>query len=76
MYKRDIESELQGLAKGYPIVTLIGPRQSGKTTLVKHTFPEKPYANLEAPDVRALAETDPKNFLEKYPDGAILDEIQ
>lgn len=76
MYKRDIESELQGLAKGYPIVTLIGPRQSGKTTLVKHTFPEKPYANLEAPDVRALAETDPRNFLEKYPDGAILDEIQ
>lgn len=76
MYKRDIELELQGLAKGYPIVTLIGPRQSGKTTLVKHAFPAKPYANLEAPDVRTLAETDPRNFLEKYPDGAILDEIQ
>lgn len=60
----------------YPVVTVIGPRQSGKTTLVKHIFPEMPYANLEALDIRQLAETDPRSFLERYPDGVILDEIQ
>ena len=63
MYKRKIESELKGLMQQYPVVTVIGPRQSGKTTLVKHIFPEMPYANLEALDIRQLAETDPRNFL-------------
>jgi predicted AAA+ superfamily ATPase len=76
VYKRQIESELQGLASQYPVVTMIGPRQSGKTTLVRHTFPEKPYVNLEALDIRELATSDPRSFLEQYPDGAILDEIQ
>ncbi|WP_267239224.1 hypothetical protein [Candidatus Neptunochlamydia vexilliferae] len=42
MYKRFIEEELQGLAQGYPVVTVVGPRQSGKTTVVRHTFPDKP----------------------------------
>lgn len=54
MFKREIEPELKELAKGYPIVTVIGPRQSGKTTLVRHTFPKREYANLELPDVRAI----------------------
>ena len=76
MFHREILNELKKLAEGYPVVTIIGPRQSGKTTLVKFTFPNKPYANLEAPDVRSLAETDPRSFLEQYPNGAILDEIQ
>ena len=76
MYKRDIEAELLKMANSYPIVTVIGPRQAGKTTLVRKVFPEKPYANLESPDVRALAETDPRGFLNRYPDGAILDEVQ
>lgn len=51
-------------------------RQSGKTTLAKNCFPKKPYVNLEEPDTRALAEFDPRGFLEKFPEGAILDEIQ
>jgi hypothetical protein len=76
MFKRELESELQYLAKDYPVVTLIGPRQSGKTTLVQHAFPEKVYANLEFPDIRAMALDDPRGFLEQFPDGAILDEIQ
>lgn len=76
MFKREIEIELKGLAKGYPVVTVIGPRQSGKTTLVQYAFPEKKYANLEFPDIRAMALTDPRAFLEQFPDGAILDEIQ
>ncbi len=76
MFKREIEPELEDLIKKYPVVTVIGPRQSGKTTLVQHAFPKMPYANLEALDVRQLAETDPRSFLEQYPNGAILDEIQ
>ena len=76
MFSREIETELQGLSKQYPVVTVIGPRQSGKTTLVLNAFPGRPYANLEEPDIRMLAETDPRGFLDRYPDGAILDEIQ
>lgn len=58
------------------MVTIVGPRQSGKTTLVRKIFPEMEYANLEKPDVRALAEADPVKFLERFKDGGIIDEIQ
>jgi len=47
MFQRKMKEELLEAAKGYPVVTLMGPRQSGKTTLVKEVFPDKPYANLE-----------------------------
>ena len=60
----------------YPIVTLTGPRQSGKTTLCRTTFPNLPWVSLEAPDVRAQATDDPRGFLRRYPDGALLDEVQ
>ena len=76
MFKRELEAELKDLAKGYPIVTVIGPRQSGKTTTVKHAFSKKKYANFEFPDVRKMALEDPRGFLEQFPDGAIFDEIQ
>lgn len=76
VFKREIESELLQLVKEYPVVTIIGPRQSGKTTLVKSIFPEKKYANLEELDVRALASGDPRSFLEQFPEGGIFDEIQ
>lgn len=76
MFKRELETELKDLAKGYPVITVIGPRQSGKTTIVQHAFPEKMYANLEYPDIRALAFKDPRGFLDQFPNGAILDEIQ
>lgn len=76
MFERDIEKEIEQLAAGYPVVTVIGPRQSGKTTLVRHAFPYKPYANLESLDSRKLALEDPRSFLDQYPEGAILDEIQ
>lgn len=71
-----MQKELELAAKQYPIVTVLGPRQSGKTTLVKETFPNKPYVNMESIHVRELALSDPVAFLEKYPQGAILDEIQ
>lgn len=73
---RDIQTELQAMADAYPVVTVLGPRQSGKTTLVRHVFRHKPYVSLENPDDRAFADQDPRGFLEMYPDGAVLDEIQ
>jgi predicted AAA+ superfamily ATPase len=73
---RSIEPVFKKIAQEYPVVTLIGPRQSGKTSLVQYVFPEKPYVSLENPDERAFAEGDPKRFLAQFPDGAILDEIQ
>lgn len=76
MFQRAIQTELLNLAQDYPIVTLMGPRQSGKTTLVKDTFPDKAYLNLEHPPTREFAELDPEGFLARYPEGAILDEIQ
>jgi predicted AAA+ superfamily ATPase len=60
----------------YPVVTVLGPRQSGKTTLCRMAFPDKPYVNLEQPDVREFAQQDPKAFLAQFPDGVVLDEIQ
>ncbi|EDY81605.1 hypothetical protein VDG1235_1223 [Verrucomicrobiia bacterium DG1235] len=62
--------------KSYPIVTITGPRQSGKTTLARAHFPDLPYQTLENPDTRAFAQEDPKGFLNQHPEGAILDEIQ
>ena len=73
---RIIEPVLQTLAGKYPVVTITGPRQSGKTTLCRKVFPDKPYANLESPDIRQFAIDDPRGFLAQYPDGAVLDEIQ
>ena len=60
----------------YPVVTVLGPRQSGKTTLVQMTFPEKTYYSLEEPDIRQVAEADPRGFLAELHQGAVLDEIQ
>lgn len=76
MFYRIMQKELEKAAKVLPVVTILGPRQSGKTTLVKQTFPKKPYVNLESIHVRELASSDPVAFLEQYPEGAILDEIQ
>lgn len=58
------------------MVTILGPRQSGRTTLTRMTFPDKPYFTLEDPDVRMMAEADPRGFLGQMQDGGILDEIQ
>ncbi len=76
MFSRLLTPYIQQLATKYPVVTLLGPRQSGKTTLVRAAFPNKPYVNMEAADNRSLATLDPKSFMQNYPDGAILDEVQ
>ncbi len=67
---------MRELASFFKVVAITGPRQSGKTTLVKSTFPEKPYVSLETPTNRTYASDDPIGFLHEYPEGAILDEAQ
>lgn len=76
MINRKIEPVLHDLASKYPVVTLTGPRQSGKTTLCRKVFPDMAYANLESPDVREYATADPRGFLDAYTGGVIIDEIQ
>jgi predicted AAA+ superfamily ATPase len=76
MIRRNIEPLLRQLAGQYPIVTLVGPRQSGKTTLARMVFPDKPYVSLEDPDLRRFAIEDPRSFLSAYKGGAVFDEIQ
>ncbi|NCB85504.1 MAG: ATP-binding protein [Bacteroidia bacterium] len=73
---RIAEKELLALSKQYRAIAVVGPRQSGKTTLVRGVFPEKVYVNLENTDTRRFAIEDPRGFLSGFPDGAILDEVQ
>ena len=76
MLARDAEKTLIRLAKSFPIVAITGPRQAGKTTLAKAVFKSKPYVSLENPDEREFAQNDPKRFLARFPNGAVLDEVQ
>jgi hypothetical protein len=76
MIERTLTAKIVALAQRFQVITLTGPRQAGKTTLVRAAFPGLPYASLEEPDVRQLALTDPRGFLSNHPAGAILDEVQ
>ena len=76
MIKRKIQDELAQLAKEYKVVTITGPRQSGKTTLAKMQFVDYDYVNLEDPEIRNLAEKDAREFLHRHPAPIIIDEIQ
>lgn len=76
MIPRAAEATLTRLARGFPVLVLTGPRQSGKTTLARAAFPGKAYLSLEDPDVRQLAESDPRGLLSQFQDGAVLDEVQ
>ena len=69
MIERTIKPRLLRLAKQYPVVTMTGPRQSGKTTLCQAAFPRKPYISLENLDTRRIAIKDPRQFLLDFPDG-------
>jgi len=75
--ERTLERYLAAVATEFPVVVLTGPRQSGKTTLLRHVFGSTAsYVSLDVPDVRAVAIEDPRSFLEAFPPPAILDEVQ
>ncbi|SFF05951.1 hypothetical protein SAMN05518672_11512 [Chitinophaga sp. CF118] len=76
MIIRTATEEVKLLAKQFKAIAIVGPRQSGKTTLARHVFANKPYVSLENPDIRQFAMDDPRGFLEQYPTGAIFDEAQ
>lgn len=76
LVQREIIYAIKRLVDKYPIIALTGPRQSGKTTLLKAMFPNYRYVSLENPDVRYYAETDPKEFLKQYDKNVIFDEVQ
>lgn len=76
MIERELRPRLVRLFEQYPFVTVTGPRQSGKTTLCRVAFPHLEYVNLEAPDQRDFAAADPRGFLSRLGEGAILDEFQ
>lgn len=78
MIKRTAAERLIYLSKTFRSVAVVGPRQSGKTTLCRAVFPKKPYVSLENPDILDFATTDPRGFLSQFNNeqGAILDEIQ
>jgi predicted AAA+ superfamily ATPase len=76
MIKREAEKTIIALAAQYKAVAVIGPRQSGKTTLVHYVFKDKKYVDFENPDIRLFAMEDPRGFLSNYPNGAIFDEAQ
>lgn len=76
MIKRKLTEKLVEVSNYYSVITITGPRQSGKTTLIKDVFPNLPYISLENPDTKDRALQDPRGFLSKYPKGVILDEVQ
>jgi hypothetical protein len=75
-FKRTIEQAIKQYAKKYPVLAVTGPRQSGKTTMLKTMFPNYTYISLENPDMREFATKDPNGFFEAYPGNLILDEVQ
>jgi len=76
MINRTISTKIKRFAEQYPVVTITGPRQSGKTTLCKALFPEYTYSNLESLEEREFATKDPKGYLARFTQGAVIDEIQ
>jgi predicted AAA+ superfamily ATPase len=76
MIKRNLESQIKKYAEQYPVLSIVGPRQSGKTTLARYLFPDYRYVSLENLDIRSLGHDDPRGFLHDYPPPVIIDEIQ
>ena len=76
MIPRHLAGVVRSYARGFKIVAILGPRQSGKTTLARALFANKPYVNLEDPDERQFAADDPRGFLARFPKGAVIDEAQ
>lgn len=73
---RTMSSAIKEAAQYFPVITLTGPRQSGKSTLLRHLYADIPYFSMEDPDIRITVKNDPKGFLSQFPDGVLIDEVQ
>lgn len=76
MIKREASETLKRISEQFPVVSITGPRQSGKTTLAKQEFPDKKYVTFDDKNMRELAKSNPIDFLKAFPEGAIIDEAQ
>jgi predicted AAA+ superfamily ATPase len=76
MIRRNLETAIRIYSSQYPVVAIVGPRQSGKTTLARYMFPDHQYLSMENLDIRHMAQDDPRGFLDDYGKNIILDEIQ
>lgn len=76
MIKRKCYSALMRLAQQFPVIAITGPRQSGKSTLSRYAFPDKKYVSFDDKDLRELAKSNPRDFLNAFPEGVIIDEAQ
>ena len=76
MIPRHAAPRILRLLQGFPVITVTGPRQSGKTTLVRSLLPSTPYVSLESPAQREFARSEPADFLRQFPQGAVIDEAQ
>lgn len=76
MIYRDALATIERKAKGFPVIAITGPRQSGKTTLAKIAFPDKSFVSFDDDQMRAVAMENPQDFLLAFPDGCIIDEAQ
>jgi uncharacterized protein len=76
MFRRNLETSIRIYSSQYPVVAIVGPRQSGKTTLARYMFPGHKYLSMENLDIRHMAQDDPRGFLDDYGENLILDEIQ
>lgn len=76
MYNRSLSEKLRSLSEKFPVISIVGPRQSGKTTLARQVFGSHAYVSLEDPEQREAARADPKGFLRRFSGGVIFDEVQ
>ena len=73
---RELSDKILEASKYFPVITLTGPRQSGKSTLLRHLFNDIPYYSLEDPDIRLFARSDPRGFLSQSGNSMLIDEVQ
>jgi uncharacterized protein len=76
MIPRETKETALRLAQEFPVLAITGPRQSGKTTLARSAFPDRAYVSREDRDQREQAQADPRGFLARFPEGAVIDEVQ
>lgn len=76
MIERQLTAKIKEMKGKYPVITITGPRQSGKTTLIKSLFPDIPYFSMETPDIREQVMANPRELFARFGHSLVLDEVQ